>query len=95
MTVYIAEIDGKGVFAFGAEDDFAAERFVEERWRQSDLQVLESQPQHGGTRIAVREAQDAERQKWREGRDEAITARLIEGSDPDDWRYFMLLPTDD
>ena len=89
MAVYVAEIGGKGIFAFGAEDDLAAERFVEERWQQSDLRVLEGED---GTQITVREAQDAERKQWREGRAEAVAARDAAGLDPDDWFYFMLLP---
>ena len=48
MAVYVAEIGSKGVFAFGAEDDFAAECFLEERWQRSDLQVLE-----GSSRIRI------------------------------------------
>src|SRR3954467_10385246 len=32
MAVYVAEIGGKAVFAFGAEDEFAAKRFVEGEW---------------------------------------------------------------
>ena len=79
MAVYVAEIGGKSIFAFGAKDEFAAERFVEERWQRSDLQVLEGED---GTAFTVREAHDAERKLWREGRAEA----------PDDWRYFILLP---
>ena len=89
MAVYVAEIGGKGIFAFGAEDDLAAERFVEERWQQSDLRVLEGED---GTQITVREAQDAERKQWREGRAEAVAERDADGSDPDDLFYFMLLP---
>jgi hypothetical protein len=89
LAVYVAEIGGKAVFAFGAEDEFAAERLVEERWQRSDLQVLEGED---GTRITVREAQDAECKKWREGRAEAVAARDADGPDPDDLFYFMLLP---
>jgi hypothetical protein len=90
MAVYVAEIGGKAVLAFEAEDEFAAEQLVDERWRYSDLQVLD--PPDGRTGIAVREAQDAERKKWREGRAEAVAARNADGSDPDDLFYFMLLP---
>ena len=89
MAVYVAEIGSKGVFAFGAEDDFAAECFLEERWQRSDLQVLEGD---SWITITVREAQDAECKQWREGRAEAVAARDADGSDPDDLFYFMLLP---
>jgi hypothetical protein len=75
MAVYVAEIGGKAVFAFGAEDEFAAKRFVEGEWLGSDLMVYESQdgtlPWNGKTKITVREAQDAERMEWRKSRDEA------------------------
>ena len=66
MAVHVAEIGGKAVPAFGAEDGFAAEQLVDERWRCSDLRALNLQD--GSTGIAVREAQEDERQKWREGR---------------------------
>ena len=39
MAVYVAEIGGKAVLAFGAEDEFAAKRFVEGEWLGSDLRV--------------------------------------------------------
>ena len=75
MAVYVAEIGGKAVLAFGAEDEFAAKQFVEGEWLGSDLMVYESQdgtlPWDGKTEITVREAQDAERAEWRKSRDEA------------------------
>ena len=74
MAVYVAEIGGKAVLAFGAENEFAAKRFVEGEWLRSDLMVYESQdgtlPWDGKTEITVREAQDAERAEWRKSRDE-------------------------
>jgi hypothetical protein len=74
MAVYVAEIGGKAVLAFGAEDEFAAKRFVEGKWLGSDLMVYESQdgtlPWDGKAEITVREAQDAERAEWRKSRDE-------------------------
>jgi hypothetical protein len=75
MAVYVAEIGGKAVLAFGAEEEFAAKRFVEGEWLGSDLRVYESQdgtlPWDGKAEITVREAQDAERAEWRKSRDEA------------------------
>jgi hypothetical protein len=75
MAVYVAEIGGKAVLAFGAEDERAAKRFVEGVWLGSDLMVYESQdgtlPWDGKTKITVREAQGAERAEWRKSRDEA------------------------
>src|SRR3954469_19463957 len=32
MAVYVAEIGGKAVLAFGAENEFAAKQFVEGEW---------------------------------------------------------------
>jgi hypothetical protein len=77
MAVYVAEIGGKAVLAFGAKDEFAAKRFVEGEWLGSNLMVYESQdgtlPWDGKAEITVREAQDAERAEWRKSRDEAPT----------------------
>ncbi len=71
MAVYVAKIGGKAVLAFGAEDEFAAKRFVEGEWLRSDLRVYESQdetlPWDGKTEITVREAQDVDRASERDG----------------------------
>jgi hypothetical protein len=92
MAVYVAEIGGKAVLAFGAKDEFAAKRFVEGEWLGSDLMVYESQdgtlPWDGKTKITVREAQDAERAEWRESRDEAPAGE--EGSDANGLLVYLM-----
>ena len=42
MTVYVAEIDGRAVVAFNADNDLEAELEVEDEIFQNDLAVLES-----------------------------------------------------
>ena len=92
MAVYVAEIGGKAVLAFGAEDEFAAKRFVEGEWLGSDLRVYESKdgtlPWDGKTEITVREAQDAERAEWRKSRDEGPVGE--EGSDANGLLVYLM-----
>src|SRR3954467_8785355 len=96
MAVYVAEIGGKAVLAFGAEDEFAAKRFVEGEWLGSDLRVYESQdgtlPWDGKTEITVREAQDAERAEWRKSRDEvpAGVEDVEDGSDANGLLVYLM-----
>src|SRR3954451_9299058 len=95
MAVYVAEIGGKAVFAFGAEDEVAAKRFVEGKWLGSDLMVYESQdgtlPWDGKAKITVREAQDAERAEWRKSRDEAPAGEEEEdGSDANGLLVYLM-----
>ena len=93
MAVYVAEIGGKAVLAFGAEDEFAAKRFVKGEWLGSDLMVYESQdgtlPWDGKTKITVREAQDTERAEWRKSRDEA-PAGEEDGSDANGLLVYLM-----
>ena len=92
MAVYVAEIGGKAILAFGAKDEFAAKRFVEGEWLRSDLRVYESQdgtlPWDGKTEITVREALDAERAEWRKSRDEAPVGE--DGSDANGLLVYLM-----
>ena len=92
MAVYVAEIGGKAVLAFGAEDEFAAKRFGEGEWQGSDLMGYESQdgtlPWDGKTEITVREALDAERTEWRKSRDEAPVGE--DGSDANGLLVYLM-----
>ena len=42
MAVYVAEIDGRAVVAFNAENDLEAQVVIEDEIFQNDLAVLES-----------------------------------------------------
>ena len=64
MTVYVAEIDGRAVVAFNADNDLEAELAVEDEIFQNDLAVLESSGRplwDGEAEIHIREADEDER----------------------------------
>ena len=59
MTVYVAEIDGRAVVAFNADNDLEAELEIEDEIFQNDLAVLESSGRplwDGEAEIHIREA---------------------------------------
>ena len=64
MTVYVAEIHGRAVVAFNADNDLEAEREIEDEIFQNDLAVLESSGRpiwDGEAEIHIREADEDER----------------------------------
>ena len=75
MTVYVAEIDGRAVVAFNADNDLEAELEVEDEIFQNDLAVLESSGRplwDGEAEIHIREADEDERGKFDSSRAKAI-----------------------
>ena len=75
MTVYVAEIDGRAVVAFSAENDLEAQVEIEDEIFQNDLAVLESGGRpiwDGEAEIHIREAHEGERGKFDSSRAKAI-----------------------
>ena len=96
MTVYVAEIKGRGIAAFHADNGAEAERLVRDRVFRDDLMVLAS----NGlplldcvAGIQVRQALPGEEAKWRASRAKAIRQCNIEGED-DSWIAFLVVLTD-
>ena len=96
MTVYVAEIKGRGIAAFYADNGAEAERLVRDRVFRDDLMVLASNglPLWDGVAdIQVRQALPGEEAKWRASRAKAIRQCNIEGED-DSWIAFLVVLTD-
>ena len=96
MTIYVAEIKGRGIAAFHADTGLDAERFVRDRVFRDDLMVLatEGLPLWDGlAAIQVRRALPCEEAKWQSSRAKAIRHGNI---DPDDdaWIAFLVALTD-
>jgi hypothetical protein len=96
VTVYVAEIKGRGVAAFHADTGSEAERLVRDRVFRDDLMVLASGGLplwDGVTDIEVRLARPDEEAKWRASRAKAIRRGNIEANDVG-WIAFLVALTD-
>jgi hypothetical protein len=96
VTVYVAEIKGRGIAAFHADTGSDAERLVRDRAFLDDLMVLASGGLplwDGVTDIEVRPARPDEEAKWRASRAKAIRRGNIEESDVG-WVAFLVALTD-
>ena len=95
MTVYVAEIDGRAVVAFNADDDLEAELEVEDEIFQNDLAVLESSGRpiwDGEAEIHIREADDDERGKFDSSKAQAILEGEIGGREC--WNVYLVPVSD-
>jgi hypothetical protein len=82
VTVYVAEIKGRGIAAFHADTGSEAERVVRDRVFRDDLMVLASGGLplwDGVTDIEVRPARPDEEAKWRASRAKAHPPRQYRG----------------
>jgi hypothetical protein len=96
MTVYVAEVKGRGIAAFHAENGLEAERFVCDRLFRDDLMVLATDGLplwDGATDVAVRQALPNEDIKWRASRARAIAHGNIEEND-NAWVAFLVTLND-
>src|SRR5258708_11238678 len=96
VTVYVAEIKGRGVAAFHADTGSEAERVVRDRVFRDDLMVLASGGLplwDGVTDIEVRPARPDEETKWRASRAKAIRRGHIVERDVG-WDAFLAALTD-
>ena len=98
MAVYVAEIHGRAVVAFDADNDLEAEE-IEAEIFQNDLAVLESSGRpiwDGETEIKIREADEDERGKFDSSRAKAILEGEI--GEGECWMVYLVPvrdPTDD
>ncbi len=96
MTVYVAEIKGRGIAAFHADTGSDAERVVRDRVFRDDLMVLATGGLplwDGVTDIKIRLAGPDEEAKWRASRAKAIRQGNIEENDVG-WIAFLVALTD-
>src|SRR5438874_474014 len=83
MTIYVAEIEGRGIAAFHADNGAEAERLVRDRVFRDDLMVLASNglPLWDGVAdIQVRQALPGEEAKWRTSRDVRFVPKADEAT---------------
>jgi len=96
MDTYVAEIDGRAIFAFRAVDDARAQAWLDvHAIMRHRLEQLESSGQriwNGEAHIAARKASAAEATVWSRLRDEAVGVDAIEH--PDNITVW-LIPTSD
>jgi hypothetical protein len=95
MTVYVADIEGRGVAAFRADSDSDAERLVRDRVFRDDLMALASGglPLWDGVAdIHVRPARPDEEARWRASHANAIHRGDIE-ADEQAWIAFLVTLT--
>src|SRR5258707_6374769 len=88
MTVYVAEIKGRGIAAFHANNGSDAERLVRDRVFRDDFMVLATGGLplwDGVTDIGVRLARPDEEVKWRASR---ATARVFGETQIEHWKLF-------
>ncbi len=93
MTIYVAEIEGRAIAAFGAETEIGAEEVAEAEWFQADLMCLESGGQplwNGVSEINIRKASADERKIWKRSAMEAEKR----GEDSEDWLVFLVATSD-
>ena len=96
MTVYVAEVKGRGIAAFHAETGLEAERFARDRLFRDDLMVLATDGLplwDGTTDVVVRLALPGEDMKWRTSRARAIAHGNIDEND-DAWIAFLVALND-
>src|SRR5437899_10403394 len=96
MTVYVAEIKGRGIAAFQADNGSDAEHFARDRVFRDDLMALvtDGLPLWDGVSdIRIRQALPSEDAKWRASRAKAIGQGNIEEKD-DAWIAFLVALTD-
>jgi len=96
MTIYVAAIKGRGIAAFEAENDAAADIRASDRMFRDDLMVLASDGValwDGVTKIDIRQAFPDEEAKWRASRARAIRQGNIEETDGA-WISFLVALTD-
>jgi hypothetical protein len=96
MTVYVAEIEGRGIAAFQADNGSDAERVVRDPVFRDDLMVLMcgGLPLWDGmAEIRLRRAGPDEEARWRASRAKAVRHGNVEGEE-EGWIAFLVALTD-
>ena len=95
MTVYVAEINGRAIAAFNAENEIQAEARAASKPFRADLTVLENEGQplwNGTDEILIRKAFPAEETQFDASQARAIKKKEIDQDD--DWLMFLIPVTD-
>jgi hypothetical protein len=95
MTVYVAEINGRAIAAFNAENGIQAEGRAASKPFRADLTVLENEGHplwNGRDEIFVRKAFPPEEAQFDASQARAIKDKEID--EDDDWLMFLVPVTD-
>jgi len=95
MTVYVAEINGRAIAAFNAENEIQAEARAASKPFRADLTVLENEGQplwNGTDEILIRKAFPAEETQFDASQARATKNKEIDQGD--DWLMFLIPVTD-
>jgi hypothetical protein len=91
MTIYVTEINGRGIVAFNCDNRNRADELIAEDSFRSNLRVLENQEGtalwNGSDEIFVREAFPEEQAKFSASQARAINTDEIDGED-DVWLMY-------
>ena len=93
MSIYVAEINGRGIAALNADQNSDAEKFVKNPAIEAELMVLENDGAplwDGEASICVRAAFPDEQSEWRESRDQAMREEKISSDNPEIWLCFLV-----
>src|SRR5262249_6398508 len=91
MTVYVAQINGRAIAAFNAENEIQAEVRVTSKPFRADLTVLENEGHplwNGRDEIFIRKAFPAEEAQFDASQARAIKDKEID--EDDDWLMFLV-----
>jgi len=91
MTVYVAEISGRGIVAFDAANEDEARARLADRVLRRDLHVFQNQGRSlwdGVSEINLRGALPKEAETWQASR--ATAGQSGEPGDHEDWRVFLI-----
>ena len=91
MTVYVAEISGRAIFAFDAAGDDEARARLADRAFQRDLHVFQNEGRSlwdGVSEIHLRSALPNEAETWKASR--VMAGDADSPSDGIDWRVFLV-----
>ena len=97
MTIYVAEIEGRAIVAFGAENEAEAADLIEAEWLHDDLMVLESNGRplwDGKSEIHLREAVEEERARWESSWAAALLKGDATAEEKDEWVVYLMPVSD-
>jgi hypothetical protein len=97
MTTYVAEIEGRAVVAFGAENYAEAQDLITTEWLHDDLAVLESNGRplwDGKSELHVREAVEEERVQWESSWATALSQGEATADEIDEWVVYLVPVSD-
>ena len=97
MTIYVAEIEGRAVVAFGAENRAEAQDLIDAEWLHDDLIVLETNGRplwNGESEIHLREAIDEEHAQWESSWAAALLQGEATADEKDEWVVYLVPVSD-